>query len=174
MKMTINPGEKQDFITDITLRYDLAAVGRYVVRAVVVVGTTRYESNAVVIDVVRGIEITSVTKSVSGYSDRSRRYVLRYWARNQYEFLFLCVEEDGGRTSYGVFSLGPVIRVAKPVLEVDRAGNITVIHQATRMTFLHSKFEATPDGVFFVDQTYRTADGKPYPFVEDKTSVPQK
>jgi hypothetical protein len=79
----------------------------------------------------------------------------------------MCVDEDEGKTSYGVFPLGGLIRVAKPTIEVDRKGNIRVVHQLNRDCFIRSEFESNQDGVFFLDQSYLGVDGKPYPFVRE-------
>lgn len=163
----IMPGEKHDFISDISLLYDLGQKGRYVIKAAIEVGKIRYESNPVIIDVVRGIEIASATRPVPGYPDVDRRYTLRYWTRDKREFLFLCIDEDEGKTSLGVFQLGTLLRVSKPALNLDRAGNVQVIHQTNRDCFIMSRFESNLDGVFFVDQSYHGADGKPYPMVRE-------
>ena len=166
-KMRIASGEKQDFVTDISARYDVAQTGRYLIRVVVEDGKTRYESLPVVLDVVNGIEICGVSKVLPGYSDRIRRYSLRYWNRDKRERLFLCVTEDNGRTSYGVFPLGAVIRVMKPNVLVDKDGTVVVQHQTTKDCFVQSFFDSNPDGVFFVEQKYKSEDGKPYPYVSE-------
>ena len=161
-KMKVAPGERQDFVTDISLYYDMTAVGRYTIKAVIEAGGIQYESNPVLLDIVRGIDVCSVTRGVAGYSEQTRNYTLRYWARNKKEYLFLCVDEDSGKTSYGVFLLGPVIRVIKPILDVARDGGVKVLHQVSPDCFVHSRFESNADGVFFVDQSYRDSDGAPY------------
>lgn len=169
-KMRLMPGEKREFITDISVFYDITTKGRYVVKAAIESGRYRYESNPVVLDVVRGIELVSVKKSIPGYSDREREYSLRYNWKEKKEVLYLCVYEDDGKTNYGIFSLGPVIRVNRPVLDIDRSGNVTVVHQTNRDCFIRSKFESNQDGVFFLDQTYLDAEGKPYTLLREPPS----
>ena len=165
--MRLKSGERQEFITAVSLLYDIGAQGRYIIRAAIEVGKVRYESNPVILDVVRGIEINSVSKAVPGYPENFRNYSLRYHCRDKKEILFLCADENEGKTSYGVFPLGTLIRVAKPILSVDRSGNVTVVHQTNRDCFIRSKFESNQDGVFFIDQSYLGVDGKPYPFVRE-------
>ncbi|MDD4869509.1 MAG: hypothetical protein PHR77_03020 [Kiritimatiellae bacterium] len=172
-KLVIASGAKQDFISDVSLLYDLGTTGRYVVKAAIEVGNIRYESNPVVLDIVRGIELASVSRSVPGYPDRVRRYILRYWTREKREFIFLCVDEDDGKTSYGVFLLGGLIRVNKPTINVDRKGNVKVIHQTNRDCFIWSEFESNQDGVFFIDQSYHGVDGKPYQFLKEPSPSPK-
>jgi len=173
-KMRLAPGEKQEFLADISLLYDIATKGRYVVRAAIEVGDVRYESNPVILDVVRGIEIASISRYVPGYPERVRKYSLRYHGRDKRELLFLCVDEDNGNINCGTFSLGPVVRVVKPTLDLDRNGNIKVTHQTNRDCFICSKFESNRDGVFFIDQSYFDYEGKPYKFVQEKPSSPKK
>jgi len=170
-RMKLEPGEKQEFIADVSAFHDMGAPGRYVVRAAVEVGKTRFESNPVVMDVVRGIEIGSVTRAVPSYPDRDRTYSLRYWTRDKREILFLCVDEDGGKTSYGVFALGTLLRMMKPSIEVDRQGNVVVYHQTNRACFIRSKFESNMDGVFFIDQSYLDSKGQPYQYLREPKTV---
>ena len=170
-KMRLMPGERREFMTDISAFYDITVKGRYVVKAAVEAGTFRYESNPVVLDVVSGIELVSVTRSIPGYSDRERKYSLRYNWRGKKEVLYLCVYEDNGKTNYGIFSLGPVIRVTKPILDIDRSGGVMVIHQTNRDCFVRSKFESNQDGVFFIDQAYLDVEGKPYTHVREPAAA---
>ncbi len=172
-KMRLMPGEKREFITDVSAFYDVTSKGRYVIKAAIDAGKFRYESNPVVLDVVRGIELASVTRSIPGYSDRDREYSLRYNWREKKEILFLCVYEDDGKTNYGIFPLGPVIRVAKPIFNIDRSGNVTVIHQTNRDCFIRSKFQSNQDGVFFVDQAYLDVEGKPYAYLREPGASPK-
>jgi len=168
-KLRVGPGEKHDFVVDLSSAYDLGAPGRYVIKAVLVDDKVTYESNPVVLDIVRGIEVASISKEVPGDSKRMRKYTLRYWSRNKNETLFLSVDEDEGKTNYGVFPLGFVIRNIKPVLTVDRDGRVIVIHQATRDYFLRSEFESEKDVITFVNQSRIDSEGKPYVPSAEKT-----
>lgn len=167
--LEIEPGEKQDFVTDISSAYDIAAPGRYVIKAVLINDNVSYESNPVVLDVVRGIEVSSISKEVPFAPSRMRKYTLRYWSRNKNETLFLSVDENEGRTNYGVFPLGYVIRTYKPVFTVERDGKVKVIHQATRDYFIRSDFLSDRDGITFVGQSRIDAEGKPYVPPPEKT-----
>ncbi len=80
--------------------------------------------------------------------------------------MFLRVEEKAGDMVYGVFLLGGLIRVFKPALNVDRKGNITVIHQSGRSVFTKTTFRSEPYSVRFMDQVYINEDG--VPFIKDK------
>ncbi len=172
-KTRLMPGEKREVTANISASYDITTRGRYVVKAVVEAGKYRYESNAVVLDVVRGIELSSAIKTVPGYSEREREYSLRYHWRDKKEILFLCVYENNGRVNFGVFPLGPLLRVNKPVMNIDRLGVVTVVHQTNRDCFIRSKFESNQDGVFFVEQKYLDAEGKPYAYMREPEPAPR-
>jgi hypothetical protein len=166
------PGEKWETMRDVSTWYDMTTMGRYTIRAVVNMNGQAWESNPLIVDVVRGIEVASKTRSVPGYEDVVRTYSLRYWSRGRVEYLFLCVDEEKTKTNYGVIELGPVIRVSKPVVEVNKDGNVVVVHQSSSDCYTRSVFKSTKSGVDFIDQTYHLADGKPYPNrSKGKTSV---
>lgn len=140
----------------------MSKVGSYDVVVQLQHGGRVWSSKRTLIDVVDGIETTSVTRSIPGDPNRIRKYSLRYWSRNRKEYLFLRAEEEQNDIVYGVYMLGGLIRIFKPVLEVDRKGNITVLHQSSRNVFTKSTFRSEPYSVKFVDQIYLNEEGVPY------------
>jgi hypothetical protein len=167
----IKPGETWEAVRDLSAWYDLRTMGRYTVRAIVYLNGQGWESNTEIIDVVGGLEIASVSKSLPGYDDLVRTYSLRYWSREGGEFLFLHIGEEKTGINYGVVQLGPLIRVYTPVIKVDKDGNVTVFHQSGADCYIRSVFKSTKKGVEFVDQTYHLANGDPYPFKTGKKTA---
>jgi len=155
------PEETRDIMLDVSVWYDVRKMGSYVISAVVRHGGLQYESNSLMIDVVSGIEIGGISRAVPGLPKVLRRYSLRYWSRDRREYLFLSVEQAGDGYNYGVFQLGPIIRVFKPVIEVDRSGNVEVVHQSGRHRFIRSVFRSTMEEVRFIDQTYHLSHDQP-------------
>ena len=72
------------------------------------------------------------------------------------------MNEEASQLNYGVFQLGPIVRIFKPVVEADRFGNIHIIQQSGDDCYLHSFFRSTRDGVRFLDHNYRRRNGEPY------------
>jgi len=148
------PDESREFSFDIGIWYDLSRMGKYLVYATAERGGKSYASNQVMVEVVNGIELRSVTKAAPGGSGRVLTYSLRYWARNRGEFLFLRVDDKENRMNYGVYLLGPLVRVFAPAIEVDRNGRITVVHQSGADRFSKTVFQFTDAGMQFVEQTH--------------------
>jgi len=165
-KLKVMPDETQEMMVDISLWYDVGLPDRYIVGAQVDWNGKTFKSNKIAIDVVRGIEMESMSKSMPEHPEIMCRYSIRYWARENSEYLFLCVDDENNSTNYGVFKLGRVIRVFKPVIQVDRDGNVKVIHQSGTKCYTHSFFKTSKDGVRFTDQTYHLSNGEPYPFIK--------
>ena len=164
--LELKPGEKKTMMVDLTMWYSLSKVGSYDVVAQLEYAGRKWTSKRFLVDVVDGIETASLTRSLPGDPNRSRTYSLRYWSREQKEYLFLRAEEKEADLVYGVFLLGGLIRIVKPVLEVDRKGNVTVIHQSGREVFTKTTFLSEPYSVKFVDQVYLNQDGVPYKMKE--------
>ncbi len=160
--LELKPGEKKTLMIDLTRWYSLSKVGSYDVFVELEHGGRVWSSKRMLIDVVDGIETTSVTRSIPGDPNRIRKYSLRYWNRNQKEYLFLRAEEPQSEIVYGVFLLGGLIRVFKPVIDVDRKGNITVLHQSGRNMFTKTTFKSESYAVNFIDQIYLNEQGVPY------------
>ena len=161
-KFSLGPDEGREIMVDVSRWYEMASIGKYVVRAAVEWEGQSFLSDQVLLDVVNGIEVAEVEREVPGYPDRVRRYSLRYWPRESGEHLFLSVDEDRAHMNYGVFEVGTVLRVMRPAIEVDRAGKVRVTHQSGPDRVTRTLFESAPDGVVFVDQTYHNLDGSPY------------
>jgi hypothetical protein len=159
--LRVMPGEKRDIMLDVSAWYDVSTIGGYFLNAEVAWNGTVYSSNRMRIEVVPGLTLSSTVKSLAAVGGEGRRYTLRYLARENAEYLFLCVEDEARTLSYGVFDLGRLLRVVKPRLWVDQQGTVNVIHQSAPTYFTRSVLETTPEGVRFVDQQYVTEDGKP-------------
>jgi len=167
------PDEKRDLMLDLSLWYDVSSMGRYLVQATVERAGQQFDSNRVMVEVVRGIELSRVKRNVPGSPGRLRAYSLRYWSRDKTERLFLCVDEEESGENYGVFQLGRVVRVFEPVLRVGRDGTIRIIHQSGVDCYTRSVFKVLKEGVRFIDQTYHSRTGEPY-FSEPTGVVPTK
>jgi len=165
-------GRAETMHFDLTRWYDLARTGKYAVWFEVVWRSKVYRSNKIVFDVVRGIELQRMTRTVPGYSDLQWTYTLRYWARphngRSAEFLFLSVDDPAKGLNYGVFQLGRLVRVSTPGMTIDPYGIVSVAHQVGPDCFARSTLSASGAGVYFVDQTYHLPDGAPYPSMEQK------
>lgn len=161
-KIRLMPDAKRELMVDITRFYNMVRMGGYIVSAVVDIKGKAIQSNRVAIDVVSGLEIMSVKKSLPNEPDETRKYTLRHWSRERTTSLFLVIDDEANRTNYGIFNLGPFLKFTKPKLEVDRTGKVTVIHEADRDIFAKSVFKVTKDDVTFIDSTSQNADGIPF------------
>jgi hypothetical protein len=161
--LLLRPDEERALMIDVTRFFDMTAEGRYRISVRCHWRGQTWGSREHLVSVVSGIEVASITRSVSGYEDQPRTYSLRYWRRKGMEYLFLSIDDKSTARNLGVFSLGAVIRVFRPVLRVDRFGNIIVVHQSGRIRYTRSVFRIEQDVVSFIDQSYHLEDGSPYP-----------
>jgi hypothetical protein len=159
----IKRAETYEVLRDVTTWYDMTTMGRYTIRAVVYLNGQPLMSSPAIVDIVSGIEVASKTRAVPGYEDLVRTYSLRYWSRGGVEYLFLSVDEESTKLNYGIIELGPVVRVSKPVVDVDKNGNVIVVHQSSRDRYTRTVFKSTRSGVEFVDQKYLLENGASYP-----------
>jgi hypothetical protein len=160
-RVTLDPGQKHDFIRDISLWYDVASAGSYTLAAAVDWQGDTFVSNRVRIDVMNGLPISSVSRMLPGSDKVWRRYSLCYLAREGNEHLFLRIDDDATKFNYGVFDLGQIVRLFKPALRFDDAGEVKVIHQSGYDRFTYSVLKVDRDRVKFVDQRYYRGNGKP-------------
>jgi hypothetical protein len=159
--LVVKADSKEETMVELSDFYDMRHTGRYLVSAGVTWNGTTYNSDSRVVEVVTGLEITSASKSVPGYPNHQRTYSLKYSTRNHVENLFLVVSEEPSKMNYGVFCLGPLVRVNKPQIDVDRSGRVHILHQQDGDVYVHSYFQSDRDGVQFVDHRYVKENGDP-------------
>ncbi|MCK5850299.1 MAG: hypothetical protein KAH23_05235 [Kiritimatiellae bacterium] len=166
--LLIKANAQDEIKIDLSRWYNLFKTGRYIIYANVEWQGKKYNSNEMMVDVVRGLEILKKEYAVPGYDDKVRTFSLRYWRRKQSEFLFLRVDDDEENMNYGVFRLGVVIRFHKPTIKIDGYGYVTVIHQSGPDRFTRSGFKVGRDNIKYIGQCDQKQDGTPYPVLQKR------
>lgn len=162
-EFVIMPGDRSTNLVELTSIHDIRSPGSYRVQARVKYEDRAYTSQALAFDVVRGIEIASKVRALSGYPRMRLTYSLRYCSREGSEYAFLVIEDTERAVSYGTFLLGPIVRVGAPAMQFDDKGRIVVAHQSGRNRFTRSILSTGPDGAMFESQTHHLPSGAPYP-----------
>lgn len=156
----VMPGQTKDITIDLGRHYNIQSLGQYLVSATFSLDGTKFQTSPRVVDVVPGLELDSTLRSVLNQPASMRKYSLKYWSRKDREMLFLCVIDEKEGVNYGVFMLGPIVRVFPPELSVDVAGNVQIKHQADNGVFAYTTLKSTVDGVALVRQEVKTSEVK--------------
>ncbi|MEI6972993.1 MAG: hypothetical protein WCL44_15930 [bacterium] len=154
----IMPGQTREVVVDLGRHYNIQTIGQYEITATFTADRGTYKSAPTIVDVVPGLELTNVRRSVPNHPSMIRKYSLRYWSRQNREMLFLCVTDEKEGINYGVFMLGPIVRVIPPEISVDSSGEVRVRHQADNGVFAHTALKSTAEGVALVRQQIKTED----------------
>ncbi|MFU8779799.1 MAG: hypothetical protein ACNA71_02085 [Kiritimatiellia bacterium] len=148
-------------VVEVTSIFDFLAGGNYRMSVVVVHAGISYRSPLVVFDVVPGIEMQSFRQMLPGYDDIEVVYSFRYATRAGREDAFMVIESSDGRTFFGTFALGPLLRLYQPMVRARSDGSIVAVHQSGRNRFTRSIFAADRSGAEFVEQRHFRPDGTP-------------
>ncbi len=160
------PGQHKEVEVDLKSHYDMKATVKYDVKATITYGKMLSMSGAQVVEVVPGMKVTSSERSVPDHPSWMRTYVLRCWARDGKEHMFLHVL-DKKKKSHGVFDLGPSVRLIAPTIRVNISGVVVVKHQSGRRSFSYTWFQSDETGVLFLRQRVATIE-KPTPVDGEK------
>lgn len=150
----ISPNETREIPVEFSSVCDITEMGRYLICAAIQIGDKMFMSKKKMLDVVNGIRLCSRRVPVKGVPDTMREYTLRYWPRKKETYLFLSVEEPDKSLNYGVFPLGPLLRVHEPLIEADDLGVVTIVHQSASDRYTRTVFRSDHDKVHFVDQSH--------------------
>lgn len=161
--LVIMPGQKALELVEVTSLFSLRMTGGYKVRAAIRYEGRLYLSQPVELDLVRGVELVSARRTLSGYTGTDLVYSLRYWKRSGGEHAFFVIEDAESGVVYGTFFLGPIIRVNPPAIQFDERGRAIAVHQSGRNRFTRSTFEVDRNGANLTEQTHHLADGRLYP-----------
>jgi hypothetical protein len=161
-KIRIMPDLSREVMVDLSFWYDLAAMGSHVLTAIVEYDGQRFMSAPVRFDVESGLPIGSLKQEFLDGEVPPRIFSLRYLPRERSERLFVRIDDEDGVVNYGSYELGPLIRVTKPTIGIERGGKVTIVHESSSDRFTHSVFRSDKSGVTFVDQKYLREDGAPY------------
>lgn len=159
--VVLMPAKPKAITLNLRAHFALQESGRYHVTVVVEMGNAKYVSKSVVVEIVPGIEVRTVHRTVPSYPDWRRTYSLRSWKRNRKEHLFLRVVDKEQSVSHGVFCLGSLLTLREPEITIGVSGLVMVRHQSGPMTILHTTFRSDREGVVFVHQRIETLGNPP-------------
>lgn len=142
--VTIRPGDTFTGQVNLQAAYKITGTGPYTVTTRVEWGGKVFMSPKLFLDVLPGLEIAKLVAGVPDDPSAMRTYTLRTLNRDRKEVVFLRINDEDKGMCYGVFELGPIVRMYVPKLQVDEVGNIHVLHQSGPWQFTHSVF--TPHG----------------------------
>lgn len=137
---------------DILPAYPISSTGPYSLTGRLEWDDRVFISSRMFLDVLPGLEVARFVSSVPGMGKAVRTYTLRTLNRDRTERLFLRIDDEGEGRCYGVFSLGRVVRLQKPLMQADGEGNVHVLHQMGPSQFVMHVF--TPYGLLVSQEQY--------------------
>lgn len=161
--IVIMPGEEVSELIELSSIYPITETGSYKIAAQVKYNDKTFTSRLRILDVVRGIDILQKSKNLFNYEDIHLTYELRYWKRNDSEYLFMVVKDKDRHLSYGTFQLGRIVRYFKPEIHFGKKGFVTIIHQSGSKRYTRSVFKPKRNGISFTEQTHHLSNGALYP-----------
>jgi hypothetical protein len=138
--LVLMPRESFRDVVEVTSIFDFLAGGNYRLSVVVVHEGMSYRSPIFVFDVVPGIEMQSLRQMLPGYRDIEVVYSFRYATREGREDAYMVIESSDGRSLFGTFTLGPLLRLYRPMIRSRADGSVVVVHQSGRNRFTRSIF----------------------------------
>ncbi len=148
--LSIISGETRTAEIELLQYYPMLDIGLYIVKAVVKWNSVDYASSGIYIEVARGFELAKIKAGIPSDKDAARTYVLEYLQMKIGENLYLRIRDDRRNVIYGMFNLGRIVRVRKPVLKIDESGNVHVLFQTIGMGYIHTAY--TPYGVWLFSE----------------------
>ncbi len=146
------PGGSKTNVFDLTSLYSMQSHGMYKLKAYLEWNNLLFVSQPVVLELLNGFEIARLIAGVPGEQGEIRAYILEYLGKKKGEQVFLRIEDSSSSKVFAVHKLGHIVRVRKPEMKIDEAGNVHVLFQTMAMVFVHTAF--TPYGVHLFSRNY--------------------
>lgn len=132
--------------------YDLIATGKYMIKAVLISGNIRYETNLESFEIVPGIELTKISQYIAGKPPIERTLSLVYWNRKGKDVAFLRAIDTRSGLMYRTLLVGNILRVKKPVMEAADEKTFYIFRQVSRDVLMRTVIESTYEGVQLKEQ----------------------
>jgi|GEM_PF-6594486 len=159
-RLRVMPNEKQQVLVQLGEWFNMSGVGDYTITSAIEFDGKTFVTPSVNCSVDNGFVLQSLERPLFDAPGQSRRYSVRYLARERSEFAFFRVEDPVSETCYGTFALGPLLRGIQPVIDATGDGKVTVVHRSDINVMTRSAFVVEPDKVKFVNQSYYQLNGK--------------
>ena len=145
-------------VFNLTALYAMQSRGLYRTRAYLEWNGLLFSSHPVELEILKGFEIAKMIAGVPGEQGMMRTYILEYMTQEKGEQVYLRIEDANAATVFGMYRLGHIVRVRKPEMKIDEAGNVHVLFQTLAMVFIHTAF--TPYGVQLFSRNYSDKSNK--------------
>jgi hypothetical protein len=147
----IVPPQSQASMTNYLQRYyDIRKAGPFTVLARVEWAGKAFAAEKVFVDVVPGMVVDTILAQVA--DGTTRTYTLRKLNRDKSLHLLARADDEGKGLCYGTYDLGECVSMGKPTAQVDAAGRLHVLHQAS--PFRHVYTVMAPDGEILNRKVY--------------------
>jgi len=169
---TVRAGESAHFPVDLSCQFDVRTPRRYLFSASLLWRGRDYTAKPQFVSVVNGFKIAAERRGLPMSPETVREYELRYQSRFEREHLFLIVNGEMEDVCFGVFDLGPLLRVYQPVMKFDHIGNLRVIHHSNRGVNTHNYLISDEKGVRHLETLFKTLEGEEVPEGGPKVEAP--
>ena len=145
--ITLAVGASFEHTLEIDKWFHLYDTGKYLIRAVIVHNDMRYESAVKSFDVVPGLPIKDGVQMFAGKQRFQRNFKLVRWTRNQFDRLFLRIEDEPTGKIWDSIDLGQFVRGTEPKLDIAPTGEVSVFHRANPDSFIQTVIWSLSDNV---------------------------
>ena len=139
-------GVETSFTNDLFRSFQIGGVNQASIVARINYGGMSYLSHKQFIDIRTGAEIAHLQTSAG---NSTFNHQLRVMERDDYQNLFLRVDDATGGWTYGAVDLGPFINMNPPTIMSDHNGMVHVLHQSAPQEYIYNI--AAPNGT--IDKT---------------------
>jgi len=144
---TLMPGNAFERHLEADKWFSLYENGKYLIRAVVVHGSMRYESPVKTFDVLPGIPLKQGLQMFSFRKHLQRNFTLVQWTRAQSKHLFLRIEDEPDGLVWDTIDLGEIYQDEEPKLDIAPNGEVAVFHRINADYYLRTVIWSLPDSV---------------------------
>ncbi len=135
--VVLQPWLEETVKVNLLSAYQLRQASAYKVLARIHWENKDFTSNRAFLDVVNGMNLVEKRATLQGSSEMGT-YTLLALHRDGKQQLFLRLTNDPRELCYGVYALGPYIRMQMPEMSFDGQGRMHVLHQSAPARFTHS------------------------------------
>lgn len=145
--ITLKPGDLYEKKFTCNELYDLSVPGKYLVSVVTVAFDQQYESQPRILNIVPGIPLKKATQMFSSNPGLQRTFSLVTWRRNEYDSLFVRIQDTPTGKIWNTLYLAPILRQNDPRIDVAPTGEVTILHRSSQYYYQRTLLWSLPNEV---------------------------
>ncbi len=150
--VVLQPGEAIERTLCLNDFYSFRTPTKYLVNVVADAFEYQFRTKPMVVSFVPGSALSTATQLFSDHPGLQRTFSLVAWPREQFEYLFVRIEDAPSNKMWATIPLGTLLRQNPPRIDISPEGEATILHRSSQYHFRRIVLWSLPNEIVIRDR----------------------